>query len=73
MDENVSAEELLILSDIYVSPRVFLYIGENNSDLATDYIEVTVRGDNIIRNRKNKFTRIDLQVTLPETYAVTML
>ena len=73
VDENVTAEELEILSDIFISPRVFLYIGQNNSDLATDYIEVTVRGDNIIRNRKNKFTRVDLEVKLPQTYTITML
>lgn len=71
--DSVSDDELEILSDIFVSPRVLLYIGDGSTSLNTDYIEVTVKGDGVIRNRKNKFTRIDLQVTLPQTYTVTML
>ena len=62
-----------MLSDIFVSPRVFLYIGDGSTSLDTDYIEVTVKGDGLIRDRKNKFSRVDLTVTLPQTYAITML
>ena len=71
--ESVSSDELDILSDIYVSPRVFLYIGDGTTSLEKDYIQVEVKGDGIIRNRKNKFSRVDLEVTLPKTYTITML
>lgn len=67
-------EQLLKLADIYTSPRVYYYIGQNNSDLNSDWIEVQViANDNVVKRRKQTTGRIDLIVTLPENYTITML
>jgi hypothetical protein len=68
---NVSADELEKLSDIYTSPRVYLYVGTGTTDLIQDWILVTVSGDNIGRRKKNKFGKVTIDVKLPEYYAVT--
>lgn len=70
--ENVSQDELTLLSDIYTSPRVLLYIG-TTTDEKKDWIEVDVKGDNINRLRKRKFTKVNIDITLPEWYSISML
>jgi hypothetical protein len=71
---DVSKDELEKLSDIYVSPRVYLYVGSNNSDQLKDWIEVTVEAsDAIIRRPKGDYGRIDLTVTLPEYFTIKMI
>jgi hypothetical protein len=70
--ESVSQEELTTLSDIYTSPRVYLYIG-SGTDLAQDWLEVDIKGDNKNRLRKRKFTKVEIEVTLPEWYSISMM
>lgn len=71
--DEVSASELLILSDIYTSPRVLLYIG-STTDENKDWIEVTIDSrDNLVRSRKGGYSKVELEITLPENYSVTML
>lgn len=70
--ENVSQDELTLLSDIYTSPRVLLYIG-TTTDEKKDWIEVDVKGDNINRLRKRKFTKVNIDITLPKWYSISML
>jgi len=70
--ENVSQDELTLLSDIYTSPRVLLYIG-TTTDEKKDWIEVDVKGDNINRLRKRKFTKVNIDITLPEWYSISMM
>jgi hypothetical protein len=71
--EPVSETQLEILKDIYTSPRVYLYIGTGN-DNDSDWIEVTIKADRHIRKEaKKKFSRICIEVKLPETYSITML
>jgi len=68
-----TAEELLTLADLWSSPRVYLYVGNGSSDTAKDWLEVTVEGDGIVTRRKNVVGEINVTVTLPQHYTVTML
>jgi hypothetical protein len=71
---DLDEDQLLILSDIYTSPRVYLYIGSNNSDTASDWLEVKVDvKDNIVRRPKFSYGRIDLTITLPEHFTIKMI
>lgn len=70
---DVPNEHLEKLIDLYSSPRVFLYIG-TTSDLASDWLEVKVKANPaIIKRRKANEGRIDLEITLPKNYSITML
>ena len=68
---NVSSDELDKLSDIFTSPRVYLYIGSGSNDRLQDWILVTVSGDGIGRRKNNKFGKVSIDVKLPEYYAIT--
>ncbi|MCK9281339.1 MAG: hypothetical protein M0P71_12010 [Melioribacteraceae bacterium] len=71
--DEVSASELLILSDIYTSPRVLLYIG-STTDENKDWIEVTIDSrDNMVRSRKGGYSKVEIEITLPENYSINML
>lgn len=70
--ERVSLEELEILSDIYTSPRVYLYIG-SGTDNIKDWLQVTITGDGVSRPKKNNFKKVTIEVTLPERYAITKI
>ena len=71
--DHVSTTDLEMLRDIYTSPRVYLYVG-NGTDTESDWVLVTIKANKSIRKEaKNKFSQIDIDVTLPETYTITML
>lgn len=70
---NVSNNELEKLSDIFTSPRVYLYVGNGISDLTEDWILVTVSGDGIGRRKNNKFGKVTIDIKLPEYYAITKI
>lgn len=70
--EPVSTDDLELLRDIYTSPRVYLYVG-SGTDTESDWVLVTVKANRSIRKEaKVKFSQIDIEVTLPETYLITM-
>jgi hypothetical protein len=70
--DDVLSDELDILSDIYTSPRVYLQIG--TGDTAADWLLVDVTSsDNLVRRKKGNTSKVELTVTLPEWYNVTML
>lgn len=72
--ENISKEELEIISDIYTSPCVYIYIGDGTSDLKTDWLQVTINAqDNIVKNKKGDYVDIIFDVTLPKQYTITLL
>lgn len=73
INEFVSLQELEIFSDIYTSPKVYLYNGDYTSFLESDYIEVKVRGDNLIRPRKNNFVQVGLIVTLDNQNTISLI
>jgi hypothetical protein len=68
---RVSVDDLEKLSDIYTSPRVYLYVGSGSNDRIQDWIQVTVSGDGVGRRRNNKFSKVSIDVKLPEYYAIT--
>ena len=71
---DVPNDELDKLVDIYTSPRVYLYIGSGSSDSAKDWLEVNqVISNPIVRRRKKTTGRIDITITLPENFSITML
>lgn len=67
--ENVSQQELDVLSDIYASPRVYLKIGA--TDTIKDWLLVEVGGDGVYNLGKPKATKVSLTIKLPNQYAVT--
>ena len=74
LSADVSKDELDILQDLYVSPRVYLYIGSNNSDLSKDWLEVIAEpNEAIVRRPKGNYGRFDLTVTLPEHFTIKMI
>lgn len=71
--DTISGTELILLRDIYTSPRVYLYIG-TTTDTENDWLLVSIKANkNIRKEAKAKFSQIDIEVTLPETYTITML
>lgn len=71
---DVTNDELVYLAHIYTSPRVYLYVGSNNSDTPADWLEVTVTGgDKTVRRRKGNGGSIDITITLPEYYTIKQI
>jgi hypothetical protein len=70
---QVGAAELELLSDIYISPRVYYYVGNGSTDEQKDWILVTVAGDAIVRRPKLNFGKVDITIKLPKHYTVNEL
>ncbi len=74
LSAEVSEDELIVLSELYTSPRIYLYIGSGTSDTAADWLELSeVRGDTIFKRRKQKTGLINIEITLPEWFTVKMI
>lgn len=74
MADDVSQAQLDILQDLWVSPRVYLYVGDHMTFEDSDWILVIVKANNpISKIRKSNYTDISIEVTLPEWYSITML
>lgn len=72
--DNVSNSELESLQDIWLSPRVYLFIGELNDDNEKDWIEVIVSSkDTISKRRKLTNGKMNIDIILPEWFTITML
>lgn len=69
--DNVSDNALDKLADILISQKVYLHIGQTNSDEVQDWLEVTVESDGLTRRRKNKFGKFAITITLPERFNIT--
>lgn len=72
-NDNVSRQELEIFSDIHTSPRVYLYKGDYTSFLDSDYIEVTIKGDPLIRPRKNNYVSVNLTVEIENQNTISLV
>ena len=73
MSAEVDEQQLTYVSQIYTSPRVYLYVGDLMDDSAKDWVEVEVSGDNTIKRRKARTGSVDLVVTLPEHFTIKMI
>lgn len=71
--EGVNQDQLDILSDIWTSPRIYLYVGDGTTDIAQDWIEVTISGKGTRRWAKGDVGTISLTVLLPENFTINML
>ncbi len=70
----IEAVDMVRLSDIYTSPRVYLHVGEPGTDGAGDWVECEVSGgDNILKRGSRDFYSMKLELTLPEEFTQTML
>lgn len=69
--DSVSESEMLILSDIYTSPKVYLNIGEG--DLIKDWVQVEIKKGKKVAMRKTKFGTIELDVILPKWFTIKMI
>lgn len=73
VSDELNESQLLIFSDIYTSPRVYLHIG-STGDALQDWLEVEiVNSDNIVQRRKMKFGTIAVTIKLPENFTVKMV
>jgi hypothetical protein len=71
---DVPNDELEKLTDIYSSPRVYLYIGDGSTDTASDWLEVTINAQTpIVKRSRGNTGRIDITINLPEYYTTTMI
>ena len=72
---DVPTEQLEKLQDIYTSPRVYLYIGSNNSDTAADWLLLDeVRANvSIVRRPRANTGNIAITITLPEHFITKMI
>lgn len=72
---DVPTEQLEKLQDIYTIPRVYLYIGSNNSDTPQDWLlldKVQVSNAVVRRSRENT-GNISITITLPEHFTTKMI
>ena len=72
--DDVPADELEKLSDIYTSPQVFLYIGDGSTDVDSDWLQVTVENSGgLVRAKKDNFSEVILDLILPEHFTISLL
>jgi len=70
---NVTASERLLLSELFTSPMVQLYTGDFTEDNQSQYIQVEVKGDGIVKNEKNRNGKFEITVNLPKHYTINRL
>jgi hypothetical protein len=71
---QATSEQLEKLSDIYASPRVYLYIGDGTTDLKSDWVEVDIQAFNpLVRRRRGNNGYISITITLPTHYTIKMV
>ena len=71
---EVDEDQLKVLSSIYVSPRVYLYIGSGIADNEKDWLQVSdLSGDTIVRRRRQKTGLVNITITLPEWFTIKMI
>jgi len=68
--DDISKDERLKLSEMFVSPRVLMYVGDGTTDYLKDWILVSISGDGLKRDA-NEFTTTKFILTLPRQYAIT--
>jgi hypothetical protein len=66
----VSKAEKEVLSDIYLSPRVYLRVG-GSTDKTEDWVLVTINGDSEIVDNEKAVSNISIELELPKHYTVT--
>jgi hypothetical protein len=71
--DNVPADELLILKDLFVSPCIYLNIN-SITDTAKDWLQVEMGSTNFISiQKKLNFSKVTFEIILPEQYTLTLM
>lgn len=71
---DVTEEIISVFSDIYTSPRVYLYVGDGSTDIDNDWLEVELTADNpISKIRRGNTYQIDVSILLPEYHTIKMI
>jgi len=74
MAHDISQDELTVLSDLWTSPRVLMYVGDHITFSENDWIQVSIKAkNNLTRIKKSNYTDIIVDITLPEWYTISML
>jgi len=74
VSDAVAVERLAPLSDLWSSPRIYLYVGDGTSFQNKDYILVSLtskRGQ--VKVQKENVVDISVTIVLPKHYSITML
>lgn len=72
--DDVSQEELILLVDLWTSPRVYLYMGDGTTYDISDWVEVSIKSkDNLNRIKKGGYQDLFMDIILPEHYTINML
>lgn len=69
---QIDRQQLDILSDIFISPRVYMYVGKNGSNQKSDWILVTAKGSDPSRWAKQNYGNVTINITLPEFNTIKM-
>ena len=71
--DDVAADELVLISEAFTSPRVYLNIAVTGDD-AKDWLEVTIEPvEKLVRTRKGNYSTVNIDVILPEQYNISMI
>lgn len=74
LSAEVTDEQLTVLSEIYTSPSIYLYIGDGTTDVLQDWIKIAkLSGDTIVRRRKQRTGLININITLPEWFTIKLV
>ncbi len=68
---DAPSNDLPLLEDLFISPLIFMYIG-NGSDTLSDWIEMKMlSGEFITRIRKGNSIKVDITLEYPDQYSIT--
>jgi hypothetical protein len=66
----VDSEQLLKLSEINPSPRVYYYVGDGTTDDKKDWVLVSIGGAIPVKLSNQNFADVNLSITLPEFQSI---
>lgn len=61
------------LQDLFVSPRVYLHIGDLGLDARENWVLVDIEGDGLVKHPKRKFNDLRVSIILPAEFNISML
>jgi hypothetical protein len=61
------------LQDLFVSPRVYLHVGDLGLDARENWLLVDIEGDGLVKHPKRKFNDLRVSIILPDEFNISML
>jgi len=72
--DEVTDDELIVLSEVNTSPNVFLYVGTGSGDSKSDWVQVSVKNkNNLNKLKKAKFSKFEIEITMPDNFTINRL